>query len=161
MTSTPSSLRQYALPYCIPRMNNSPPGFTSSLVETPSTHYTQIQSASIVITAMTRTTARRWVPPEPYRQTLADDAQLFLFDEMCRRVREGARLYALVTYGGAHDDPVATLAEILFPTPSGHVAPGTIDLLTTFPKIVETYRPAPAAEPNVSLRRKRESGDAG
>ena len=40
-----------------------PKGFTSSIVDTPSTHYTKISSPDVVLTAVTRARIVKYVPP--------------------------------------------------------------------------------------------------
>lgn len=130
-----------------------PKGLRSSIKRTTTgTRFTCIESDRVVLTALTRSVRRSSVPPEPYRVTLAEAAQL-MFKE-CRTAKEdeNARLYALLMYGGPHNSRFPTLAEIVFPLPSGELAPGSIDLMTTFADVVSGYLPKPATEPVVSLR---------
>ena len=135
------------------------PGFKVSLGETPSTHYTQIESDLIVITAVTRSQSVTWVPPYKYRETLATSGQLDWLSPVVPQV--GAKLYALLIYGGRHHVKYPTLVQIVFPDPLGNFAPGTIDLRAEFPEIVKAYMPpeTEAAEPEVALRSKRKKQD--
>lgn len=137
-----------------------PPGFTVSLNETPSTHYTQIESDKLVITAVTRSESVEWVPPYRYRETLATSPQIDWLQPYTPA--DNARLYALLIYGGRHGVKYPTVVEIGFPTPTGALAPGKIDLSIEFPDIVQMYVPpkTEANEPMVALRRQKKDGSA-
>jgi hypothetical protein len=138
-----------------------PKGFTSSVRRTPSSHYTKIESDIVVVTGVTRSFHRSWVRPDPYRRTLARDAQMFLRGlEREDTNSYGSRLFALLMYGGTHKERMPTLASIVFPTRSGFLAPGTINLLETFSDVVASYRSAPEAGVKLRIVEKAEDEDA-
>jgi len=135
-----------------------PPGFTVTLDQTNSSTNTRIQSDKVVITAVTRNARVRYVSPYRIRETLAQEAQCEMFENAQPRV--GAKLFALMIYGGPHRAKFPTIATIKFPLPSGKFAPGSIDLLQRFPGVVTAYTEAESvAKPKVGLRPAKKESD--
>lgn len=131
-------------------------GFTVSLERTNSSHYTKIESDRVVITAVTRAAPVNYVKPYRYRETLATPAQMDWLAEPIQVPPDGAKLFALFMYGGRHNRKYPQHARIAFPAPDGSLAPGTIDLMTLYPDVVNEYVPETTVEvePQVTLRRK-------
>jgi len=132
-----------------------PPGFRSSLIETPSTHYTKIESDVVVLTALTRNVRRNWVRREPYRESLANDGQTDMWALLGYDTQEEdtKRLYGLLIYGGPHNKRLPTVADLVFPLPdSGYFADDKIDLMKEFPEIAASYEQQdPQAEPRLRV----------
>lgn len=130
---------------------NVPKGFTVSVKETEAkTHYTEIKSEKITITAVTRNKRVKRIEPYRYRETLANSDQMSLYEG---NLTSYEHLYALLVFGGHYAAKFPSIVEFCFPTSTGEIGSGAIDLLRTYPDILSQYAPAEAAElaPTVSL----------
>lgn len=134
-----------------------PTGFKSEIFPTTSTHYTQIYSDTIVLTAVTRAKkVAGYVEPSLYRKTLARSSQLSLFRQDAEPEPDtGAKLYGLLVYGGAHKYVFPTIAEILFPTPSGHIVDDGVNLIAEHNDVVMRYAPPTEFQPAQPRLRKK------
>lgn len=131
-----------------------PAGFEAAVLPTNSTHYTKIYSQNIVLTAVTRSERVTWVEPYSYRKTLARSSQMTLFG--ADNPEADAALYALLVYGGPHHYKIPTMAEIVFPTPTGFFADNGIDLITEHPEALNRHATESLSAPaNPKLRTKR------
>lgn len=136
-----------------------PDGFSISIKETPSTHYTQIESNRVVITAVTRSADVEWVAPYRYRESLARPATGFLSfaKDWTPAPADDAKLFALLVYGGHHGSKYPTLAKVVFPAATGWFVPGRLDLIQEHHEVAAKYQANNEFhEPQVTLLAKTE-----
>jgi hypothetical protein len=140
------------------------PGFTLRRYGTPSSTYLQIENARIVMTSLTRTNEVDSVSLYNYRTTLARSSQGELFTKP-DPVPAGAKLYALLIYGGPFRRKGATQCRIVFPLAdgTGKFHEEEIDLLARFPMITpeEKYTPVTGSADVrfIPVEEEEESGD--
>jgi hypothetical protein len=82
---------------------------------------------------------------------------MLLFDREANQAPPAsAKLFGLLVYGGPHKEALPSLAQILFPTPTGSIACDGIDLLAEHPEIAAQYAPATeeSSQPRPKLRKK-------
>ena len=125
------------------------PGFSTILRETPArTHYTEILSKHVVITARSRSKHVFNVDLSRYGEMLArSKRQMPLPFENEPRFDPKTGLYALLVYGGRHRQRLPSEARIVFPMANGEFMPDEIDLLREFPDIVSSYQERGAEGP--------------
>ena len=117
------------------------PGVSVDAVRHQGGSHIEIVTDRVTITNLTRSQMPWSVASEPYRKTLATDAQYNLFSDPEEQVNIGneARLYALFLFGGAPGSRRLSLCRIAFPTPKGKFAPGYIDLLVERHGIITAF----------------------
>ncbi|MEP6654899.1 MAG: hypothetical protein ABJA82_16165 [Myxococcales bacterium] len=137
-----------------------PPGFVAKVKRETSTAHTEILSDRVTITALTRAELVTQVDAVKYRGSLVPMKQPFLPFMGGPSQETITSVYALLLYGGPHYERLPAFARIVFPDKLGWFLRG-IDLLSEFPDIINSYKPATgAATAEPTLRKDaKEKGD--
>jgi hypothetical protein len=110
--------------------------------------HVSVISGAVTITSLTRSVMpRSFKRLQRYQETLAAEGQGVLFPEQYPLLAD--KLWGLFVYGGDYRSPRLTLCKMVFPTPKGNLAPGTIDLLADHSDVAARFDDREYAEQQI------------